>query len=161
MTAFAAPRPIRPSDVTAGFSCGDPELDAWLRERALANDARGASRTFVSTAARTGELAGYYALAAGSVEPGDMPGRVPVVVLARLAVDANYQGIGVGSSLVRDAVRRAVAAGSQIGVRAVLIHARNDRAAALCERLGFQFAMGGRFTCVATLPDLRRTLGLD
>ncbi|MDR1117937.1 MAG: GNAT family N-acetyltransferase, partial [Bifidobacteriaceae bacterium] len=112
---------------------------------------------------------GYYALAAGSVEPDEVPGRVrrnmprpvPVVVLARLAVDLVYQGGGLGSSLLRDAVVRAVAAAGQIGIRAMLIHAKNGRARAFYERLGFAPVADGRFTCVATLPDLRRTLRLD
>jgi GNAT superfamily N-acetyltransferase len=165
---FTPPRPIRAGDDLAGFAAGAAELDDWLRRRALANETTGASRTFVTCPSGDGPVAGYYALAAGSIDPADAPGRVrrnmplpiPVVVLARLAVDRPHQGLGLGSSLLRDAIVRSVAAASEIGLRAMLVHALGQNALAFYERLGFTASPPRHLTYVATLTDLRQTLGL-
>ena len=82
------------------FSCGESVLDDWLKRRALANNSSGASRTFV-VADDDFQVMGYYALAAGAVAHQEsirsirqnMPDPVPVMVLARLAVDARAQGM--------------------------------------------------------------------
>jgi GNAT superfamily N-acetyltransferase len=67
-----------------------------------------------------------------------MPDPVPVMVLARLAVDRRAQGIKLGASLLQDAVNRAVVVSHNAGVRALLVHAINDRAKAFYEHYGFQ-----------------------
>jgi GNAT superfamily N-acetyltransferase len=169
MSGFLTPRPIRALDSFEGFDCGEAELNDWLVKRAWANEQGDASRTFVTSPSAGGGVAGYYALAAGSVDPAEVPGRVrrnmpapiPVVILARLAVDKRYQGQGVGSSLLRDAIVRAVAASGQIGIKAMIIHALNDKALAFYTGLGFTESPPGHLTCVATMADLRRTLGVS
>jgi len=128
-----------------GFFCGETALDDWLKRRALANQASGASRTFV-VADQDGYVFGYYAMAAGAVShpwatPSvrrNMPDPVPVMVLARLAVVVNAQGIQLGGALLQDAVQRAVAVSQQAGVRALLVHALHDRAKLFYEHYGFQ-----------------------
>jgi len=128
-----------------GFFCGETALDDWLKRRALANQASGASRTFV-VADQDGYVFGYYAMAAGAVShpwatPSvrrNMPDPVPVMVLARLAVAVNAQGIQLGGALLQDAVQRAVAVSQQAGVRALLVHALHDQAKLFYEHYGFQ-----------------------
>ncbi|MHB8369545.1 MAG: GNAT family N-acetyltransferase [Leptospirales bacterium] len=127
------------------FSCGESVLDEWLKRRALANQASGASRTFVVTDWQ-GLVMGYYALAAGAVIRQDatrsvrqnMPDPVPVMVLARLAVDARAQSIKLGASLLKDAVERALVVSQNAGARALLMHALNDRARQFYVHYGFQ-----------------------
>jgi len=162
---YERPRPIAAADNVGAFSCGDRSLDDWLKRRAVANEATGASRTFVTTPVGSSEVAGYYALAAGSVRAGTMPGRVrrnmpdpiPVVVLARLAVSADHQKAGLGISLLQDAVVRSVAAATSVGMRAMIIHALPG-AGGFYERLGFVEAPPGSLTYVATIADMMRTL---
>ena len=111
----------------------------------MANQLRGATRTFVVLNTEN-RVYGYYAMAAGAVAHQmttsavrrNMPDPVPVMVLARLAVDRQAQGLKLGASLLQDAVNRAVMVSQNAGVRALLVHARNDRARDFYEHYGFQ-----------------------
>ncbi|MEK7731355.1 MAG: GNAT family N-acetyltransferase, partial [Planctomycetota bacterium] len=110
------PEPLAASHRLDDFECGEPVLDDWLKRRALANQSSGASRTFV-VADQDSRVRGYYAMAAGAVSHRlatsgvrrNMPDPVPVMVLARLAVDRRAQGLHLGAALLQDAVNRAVA----------------------------------------------------
>lgn len=114
---LTAPQPLAALPILDGFTGGEPVLDDWLKRRAIANQASGASRTYV-VVDNDGCVAGYYALAAGAVSHEmatgsvrrNMPGPIPVLVLGRLAVDQRAQGIRLGAALLQDAVRRATAA---------------------------------------------------
>lgn len=142
---LVAPEPLAPKHHVSGFACGEPVLDDWLKRRAMANQASGASRTFVVADARH-SVSGYYAVAAGAVSHAlatggvrrNMPDPVPVLVLARLAVDQRAQGIKLGSSLLQDAVNRALTVAQNTGVRALLVHALHERAQRFYQHYGFQ-----------------------
>lgn len=142
---YQAPQPLLPSHRCDGFACSEPELDAWLMRRALANQLSGASRTFVVVDAQQA-VVGYYALAAGAVShqmatPAvrrNMPDPVPVMVLARLAVDQRAQGLKLGASLLQDAVKRCALVSQHAGIRALLVHALHDQAKQFYEHYGFQ-----------------------
>lgn len=134
---ISAPVPLEPSHETDEFESGAEELDEWLRQWALVNHRSGNARVFVAT--RGSRVVGYYALATGGVEKdevpakvkkGGVPEQVPCLLLARLAVDRSEQGTGMGRALLVDALRRAVRVSTEIGVRALLIHARDDTARA-------------------------------
>ena len=139
-----APALLTPAHKIHTFACNEPVLDDWLKRRALANQASGASRTFV-VSDDDHEVMGYYALAAGAVTHQDatrsvrqnMPDPVPVMVLARLAVDTRAQGRKLGAALLQDAFRRCVLVSENAGVRAILVHALNDRARQFYEHYGF------------------------
>ena len=142
---LCAPEPLSASHRLDGFACGEAVLDDWLKRRAMANQMSGAGRTFV-VADPDHRVLGYYAMAAGAVAHQmatisvrrNMPDPVPVMVLARLAVDSQAQGIKLGASLLQDAVNRAVAVSYNAGVRALLVHALNERAKQFYEYYGFQ-----------------------
>lgn len=144
MSGYSAPRPISEHDVVADFDSGEPSLDHYLRSRALANHVEGASRCFVTC--REGRVVGFYALASAAVERAATPGRVrrnmpdpvPVILLSRLAIDAEHQGKNLGAQLLRDAITRAVAAAEIIGVRALLVHALHDQARAFYAHFDFE-----------------------
>ena len=141
---LSSPQPLSAEHRLEDFACGESSLDDWLRRRALINQTTGASRTLVVTD-ESGQVLAYYALAAGAVShqesPGtirrNMPDPVPVMVLARLAVDQRLQGQQVGGALLKDALHRAISVAQNIGVRAMLVHALNDRARQFYAHYGF------------------------
>ena len=140
-----APQPLTADHQLNTFNCGETSLDEWLKRRALLNQSNGASRTFV-VVDESQLVMGYYALAAGAVHHQDatrsirqnMPGPIPVMVLARLAVDIRTQGMQLGAGLLRDAVDRSLAVAKNTGVRALLVHALHDRAKQFYLYFGFQ-----------------------
>lgn len=133
---LSPPQPLVAAHRLGDFASGEGVLDEWLKRRALANQSSGASRTFV-VADPDLSVFGYYALAAGAVRR-NMPDPIPVMVLARLAVDLRAQGIKLGGALLQDAVHRAVAVSQNAGVRALLVHALDDRAKEFYAHYGFQ-----------------------
>ena len=145
MQPFSPPALLTGDHDCDGFSSGKPTLDDWLKHRALRNQREGASRTYVLTPKESQRVAAYYALAAGSVAPElatgavrrNMPSPIPVVILARLALDESLQGQGIGKALLKDAVLRTVQAADVIGIRAMLVHALDNDAARFYRRLGF------------------------
>lgn len=142
---LSSPQPLASVHLLHDFACGEASLDEWLKRRALANQLSGASRTFVVTDG-AGCVVGYYAMAAGAVAHQiatsnvrrNMPDPVPVLVLARLAVDHRAQGIKLGAALLQDAVNRTVNVAQNAGVRALLVHALHDQAKRFYEHYGFQ-----------------------
>lgn len=145
MTDYGAPRPLKAGDIVSEFHCGSEELDRWLRAWARHNDANGASRTYVSVASGSDRVVGFYCLAAGSLSRAAAPGRlsrnmpdpIPVVLLGRLAVDRSHAGRGLGASLLQHAVIQAARVAQAIGMRAIVVHAKDDGAVAFYERFGF------------------------
>ena len=140
-----APQPLTADHQLNTFNCGETSLDEWLKRRALLNQTNGASRTFV-VVDESQLVMGYYALAAGAVHHQDatrsvrqnMPDPIPVMVLARLAVDIRTQGMQLGAGLLRDAVDRSIAVAKNTGVRALLVHALHERAKQFYLYFGFQ-----------------------
>jgi len=155
------PEPLSGAHRLDEFECGEAVLDDWLKRRALANQSSGASRTFVVTE-EGGRVCGYYALAAGAVSHElatgrvrrNMPDPVPVMVLARLAVDRRAQGLHLGASLLQDAVNRTVAVSQNAGVRALLVHALHERARQFYEHYGFQASPAHPLTLMLRLSAL-------
>ena len=137
-------------------------LDDWLKRRALANQSSGASRTFVVTD-QDGSVCGYYAIAAGAVSHQlatsgvrrKMPDPVPVMVLARLAVDRRAQGQHLGASLLQDTVNRVVAVSQHAGVRALLVHALHEKARQFYEHYGFQTSPTHPMTLMLRLSNVK------
>lgn len=140
-----APQPLTAEHQLLRFNCGETSLDEWLKRRALLNQNNGASRTFV-VVDENQLVMGYYALAAGAVHHQDatrsirqnMPDPIPVMVLARLAVDIQAQGMQLGAGLLRDAVDRCLSVAKNTGVRALLVHALHERAKQFYLYFGFQ-----------------------
>ncbi len=160
--ALTAPQPLITTHRLDVFSCGEPVLDDWLRRRAIANQARGVSRTFV-VADQDGRVVGYYAMAAGAVSPQmatggvrrNMPEPIPVMVLARLAVDHRAKGIKLGGALLQDAVNRALVVSQNTGVRALLVHCLHERAKSFYEHYGFQTSPADPMTLMLRLSSAK------
>jgi GNAT superfamily N-acetyltransferase len=162
--AIDAPQPIDAGHRLEDFDSGVAALDDWLRRRALANQASGASRTYVICEERT--VVGYYALASGAVDVAaatgrfrrNMPDPTPVAILARLAIDRRHHGQGLGRLLFRDAAMRVLNAADAIGIRGVLVHAISDDAAAFYRALGFDPSPVDPMTLMVTLGDVKESL---
>jgi GNAT superfamily N-acetyltransferase len=167
MYALIAPRPIRADDDLSAFECGEPDLDDYLRKRALANHVRGIARCFIIKP-RGGPVVGYYALATASVQRNDAlssmkrnaPAEVPVILLARLAVDRKTQGQGVGKVLLRDAIRRTLQVADQVGVRALLVHALHEDARNFYLRFDFEPSPSDDLHLFLNIQDMREARGL-
>lgn len=162
---LSAPAPLSALHDLSAFQSGVHALDHWLVRRALKNQASGASRTFVLCDGN--RVLGYYALASGALAVNEASGRfrrnmpdpIPVVILARLAVDQSLQGQGMGRALVRDAAKRVIQAADVIGIRGMLIHAISTEAQRFYASLGFEPAPEQPLTLMATLTDLKAALG--
>jgi GNAT superfamily N-acetyltransferase len=130
---LSAPIPLTPGHDLSGFDCGVPALNDWLRHRALKNETRF-SRSYVVCEAN--RVVAYFSISAGCVERAAAPGKVrrnapdaiPVSIIGRLAVSRDHAGKGLGADILSDALRRIAIASRNIGIGAVLVHAKDDAA---------------------------------
>jgi GNAT superfamily N-acetyltransferase len=164
INALAPPEPLAAAHELDEFESGVATLDTWLKHRARRNEAEGASRTFVLCEGR--RVIGYYSLAAGSILHSaatgkvrrNMPDPAPVLLLARLAVDRNWHGKGLGADLLSNAVLRALGAADSVGVRAILVHAISEKAKAFYEKYGFRPSPVEPMTLMITIDEATRML---
>ena len=164
-SSIGPPEKLSPEHDLSTFNCGEPTLDDWLRRRALRNEARGASRTYVVCAGL--RVAGYYSLAVGAVNHAESPGRikrnmpdpVPMMILGRLAVDQAFRRQGIGAGLLRDAILRTLQAAEIAGIRAMLVHAISERAKRFYEAQGFRTSPVDPMTLMTALAEAERILG--
>ena len=149
-----------------GFDCGKEPLNRFLKRQAWSSQQANSAQTYVL--AKELAVVGYYSLAAGSVTYEDATERVkkgqarhpvPVILLARLAVDQSLQGKGIGPALLKDALLRAASAADTIGARAVLVHAKDDNAKAFYEHFNFEPSPSDPYHLLLIMKDLLRIVG--
>lgn len=148
------------------FDCGIETLNTYLKKYALPNNRNHSSRTYV--AIKNGiQIIGYFSLAFGSVEHNATPPRitrglgrypVPVLVLARLAVHKNYQNIGLGRALVKHSLLKALNAAEIAGLRAVIVHAKDEKAKFFYEKFGFSPSPLDPFHLFLLIKDIQESL---
>ncbi|CDP51767.1 FIG001353: Acetyltransferase [Devosia sp. DBB001] len=165
--SFSAVRKLDASHDVDAFDCGKEPLDRFLQRHALVNQKAGSAQTYV--VCREGQrVTGYYSLAVGAVEHADAPGRVskglarhpiPVMLLARLAIDRSEQGKGLGKALLKDALLRTAQAADIAGIRALLVHAKDDEARAWYEQFDFEPSPTDPYHLFLLMKDLRALLG--
>jgi GNAT superfamily N-acetyltransferase len=152
--------------VVEPFTCGQPELDRFLVRHALQAQQANSSQTYVAVS--DGEVLGFYTFVAGEVQHADAPERVvkgmprhpiPLLVLARLAVHSKAQGRGVGAGLLLDALGRALQVADVIGVRALAVHAKDDRAAGFYQHFGFMPSPTDPRHLFMLMKDIRSAAG--
>jgi len=149
------------------FDCGVHEsLNDWLRRFAVINQKNESARTYAVH--RGGAVVGYYSISAGSVAVEESPGRiskglarhpVPVILLARLAVDKREKGTGLGKALLKDALVRIARAADIVGARAVLVHAIDEQAKKSYEHFDFEPSPVHDLQLMLLMKDLRKALG--
>jgi GNAT superfamily N-acetyltransferase len=134
------------SHTRVGFHCGKPSLDQFLLSLVSQYEKRKLGRTYVAVLPGQKRVIGYYTLASGALSFQNLPARaarklprhpVPVILLARLAVDQRVQGRGLGKFLLMDALKRCLALSGQVGVHAVEVEAIDEQAREFYEGFGF------------------------
>jgi len=162
------PRKLNRSDVRSGFDSGAPELDEWLAKYARQNQTANSATTYVVT--DDTRVIGYYAISMSAVEclelPGtmrkSMPSRVPCILVARLAVDREYSGQGLGAWLLRDALLRSFNLSRSIGAACILVHCRDEDARRFYLRNGnFLLSPVDDLHIMLPIRGLGALLGLD
>jgi GNAT superfamily N-acetyltransferase len=150
------------ADDTSSFDCGSEPLDRYLKLHALQSQRANSAQTYV--AAVNEQIVGYYTLVVGSVTHGDAPDRlrrglprhpIPIVFLARLAIDRSWQGKGLASALLLDAIRRVFQIADLADVRAIAVHAKDENASHFYEHFGFAPFPEQPLTLYCLLKDLR------
>jgi len=163
--SLRAPESLSPEHPLNMFDCGKPALNDWLLRHARQAQTSGSARTFVVTDGD--RVAGYFSLTVGQVDTLDAPERIrkgmghypiPVVILARLAVDRAYQGQGIGIGMLQDAIRRTLVIAEQAGIRAMLTHPLDEAAAQFYQRFGFIASPLREQQLLLLLKDARRYL---
>jgi GNAT superfamily N-acetyltransferase len=150
-----------------GFNCGQENLNRYLQRYALVNQRAAGAQTYVGVSDDT--IMGYYTLVVSSMSYDDAPERlakglsrqpVPAMLLARLAVDLAWQGKGVGAGLLRDAMRRTVQAADIAGIRAFLVHAKDNCARDFYEHFNFFPSPTDPYHLFLLIKDIRKSMGL-
>jgi len=154
---------LRPDHPIETFDCGREELNRYLQRFVWQNQQAGAAQTYIGVAG--GAVIGYYTLAVGHVTREDAPERltkglarhpVPIMLLARLAVDHPWQGKGVGKALLKDAMLRTLQAADIAGMRAFAVHAKVDEARRYYLKFDFIPSPSDPMHLFVLLKDVRR-----
>lgn len=136
---------LQDNRILTDFDCGNPNLNTWLKRYAMQNQRANSAKTFV--VCEGNRVVGFYSLAVGSIEPDMASPRIkkglarrpiPVMILARLAVDQALQGRKIGSGLLKDALIRTLQAAEYAGIRAVFVHAKDETARRFYSRFDFE-----------------------
>ena len=145
------------------FDCGREELNQFLQRYALTNQQSGASRTYVGLTGDT--VVGFHTLAFGQVTHDEAPERVtkglakhpiPIMLLARLAIDLRWQKQGIGAGLLKDAMQRTLQAAEIGGIRSLMVHAKDENARRFYEHFDFIPSPSDPLHLFILLKDVRR-----
>jgi GNAT superfamily N-acetyltransferase len=156
---------LRRDHPVESFDCGREGLNRYLLRYAWQNQQAGAAQTYVGLAGEV--IVGYHTLAVGQVTLEDAPERlkkglakhpIPIMLLARLAVDRRWQGQGVGKALLRDAMQRTLQAADIAGIRAFAVHAKDDEARRFYEHFDFIPSPSDPMHLFVLLKDVRRSI---
>ena len=164
---LSKPQPLDAHHRLEEFDCGKPALSEWLLRHARLAQGSGSARTFI--VCDGDRVVGYYSLTVGQIDTLEAPERVrrgmgqypiPLIILARLAIDLDYQKRGLGFSLLQDAIRRAIAVAEHAGIRALLTHPLDAEAQAFYRRFGFESTPEHDRQLILLLKDARRFVGV-
>ncbi len=167
MSELSGPVLLTKSHDYLGFDCGKEPLNSFLVRHALANQANDSARTFVVL--DENQVIGYYSLAVSAVLFEDAPTRmtkglarhpVPVILMARFAVATTHQGQGIGKSMFKDAIKRALFVSKEAAARAFVVHAKDDEASALYQRFQMEAFPANPYHFFYLMKDIEKSLGL-
>jgi GNAT superfamily N-acetyltransferase len=156
---------LRRDHALANFDCGSKELNEYVLRYAWQNQHAGNAQTYVGV---SGEVVlGFYTLAVGQVLYKVAPERltkglarhpVPIMLLARLAVDHRWQNQGAGKALLLDAMQRTLQAADIAGIRAFAVHAKDEGAKRFYQRFDFVPSPSDPMHLFVLLKDVRRAI---
>jgi GNAT superfamily N-acetyltransferase len=161
--AYSGPELLAGEHLLEGFDCDSGGLNDWLVRRALRNQSSGTSRTWVVVEIETGRVVAFYASSTASILRSSAPKKIgrnqpeelPAVLLARMGVDSRHQGRGLGAALLKHFMLKAIEVAQSIGVRVLLIHAKNENATNFYVRYGFVESPLDPLVIMMLLTDLR------
>ena len=162
---FTPPCLLEDNHILDHFDCGNSVLNNWLIRYAMQNQKANSARTFV--VCQNNRVAGFYSLAVGSIEH-DIAGirikkglarhPIPVMILARLAVDLDYQKKGIESGLLKDALLRTLDASEYAGIRAIFVHAKDEGARKFYSHFGFESSPIDPLKLMLLIKDIRKSI---
>ena len=159
------PQPLSRDHDVSSFDCGVESLNHWFSHHALQAHHAGSAKTFV-VLTETGILAGYFSLTVGQIDVMEAPARIakgmgqfpiPVILLARLAVDKRWQRKGVGGSMLREAVLKTLVLSENVGIRAILVHPLNNSAKEFYRKYGLIISPVREQQLLLLLKDAKKT----
>lgn len=145
------------------FDCGSDALNIFLQNYAMQNNKNNSSRTYVSICHDTNAVTGYYTLTYGSISHTQATEKVkkrmpnypiPVMILSRLAVSEQYQKLGLGKGLLKDALLRTLQASNIAGLKAVIAHAKDKKAKRFYLKYGFEESALDEYHLMLALQDI-------
>jgi GNAT superfamily N-acetyltransferase len=166
VSAFGSIEKLRHEHLADEFDCGREELNRFLKRQAWTSQQSHSAQTYV--VAKDLRVLGYYSLATGSVAHDETTERVrkgearhpiPVILLARLAVDVSAHGTGLGAALLRDALLRTARATETIGARALIVHAKDQSAKTFYEHFSVEPSPSDPYHLFLITKDLLQIVG--
>ena len=160
MSRYTGPELLAAHHDVESFDCGDETLNEWLRRRAPRNQREGSSRTWVVTDGT--RVVAFYASSTAAVARAEatrraarnQPDPLPAMLLGRLAVDRGHQGNGLAAALLKHFLLKALEVAELTGVRLVLVHAKDGRAADFYRHFGFEPSPIDDLTLMLTVKDI-------
>jgi len=167
---YASPERLSKRHRLDSFACGEPALDDWLTRHARTANGAGSANVYVVTGDNDEDcVVGFHAITVGEVAKASapayaarhMPAAVPVIIIGRLAVDRHHQAAGLGTALLKDAMLRALSAAEVVGARALVVHAKSERARNWYLSHGFHPAPTDEFHLWLLFKEIRAMLDLN
>jgi len=167
--SYRVPEPLGADHDLDQFECRSEEQTQWLRRYARLSVASATTRVFVVTPTDSNVVVAYYAWTMGQISREDAPPRLlksggrypqPVALLARLGVDLNHEGKGLGAGLLSDVVQRSAAISDSIGCRGLLVHAESKEARSFYTHLipEFEQSPTDELHLVLLIKDIKATI---
>lgn len=150
-----------------GFDCGEAALNDFLLRHAGRQQRRGIGKTYVALAEDGLTVTGYVTVSAGQIATTSLPSRLklprypaPMLRIGRLAADSRHQGKGIGQDLLAFALRLAVEFSQRVGLYAVVVDAKHDKAKAFYVKLGFIACVDNPLCLYLPIATLEQSLVL-
>ena len=140
------PRKLENTDVLTDFDCGNHSLNYWFKRRALQNNIAGGTQTSVITNEEN-RITAFFSLVMGEVfiEKAHEHLRkdldiypIPIIKITRMAVDLDFQGLGIGKGMIKHVMKKAVEVSESIGCKAIVVDPIDDKARQFYEFMQFQ-----------------------
>jgi predicted N-acetyltransferase YhbS len=162
---LSSPGLLKEVHILDDFDCGNSTLNTWLRRYAMQNQRANSAKTFV--VCNENHVVSYYSLAVGSIEYEVASKRtkkglarypIPVMILARLAVDLEYQEKKIGSGLLKDALLRTLQASEYAGIRAIFVYAKDEKARNFYTHFDFEPSPIDTLKLMLLIKDIRKAV---
>jgi GNAT superfamily N-acetyltransferase len=166
---YRPPEPLAAHHDISAFECRSSEQTNWLRRFSRQSMATGTTRVFVVTESHSSLVVAYYAWCMAQITATAAPSRLrkgagrypqPVALLARLGVNLQHEGQGLGAALLQDVFARLLELSDDIGCRGLLVHAESAEARDFYLHLvpEFETSPTDDLHLVLLMKDIRRTL---